>query len=186
MVDKVKYTCSCCGKEHEEWPALTYRWPDNYGGLSEIEKTEIAELDSDFCVIKYPDQTDRFIRCILTQKIIDHCEALEYGLWVSLSEKSFQDYSDNYGNDNHETVYFGWLCNNIQGYKFENNIPADVVTKAGNSRPEIIPHESCEHPFVYDYYNGITKAEAARRIKAMIKGIEEMKVKKRAWWKFWE
>lgn len=24
MTETIKYTCSCCGKEHEEWPALVY------------------------------------------------------------------------------------------------------------------------------------------------------------------
>jgi hypothetical protein len=90
MSDQTKYTCSNCGKEHEEWPALTYISSTNYDTLSEEDKQNIAELTSNFCIITHPDQTDRFIRCTLTQKLIDHCEDLEYGLWVSLSEKEFQ------------------------------------------------------------------------------------------------
>jgi hypothetical protein len=39
-------------------------------------------------------------------------------------------------------------------------IPCDVNIKSGNDRPEIFPHEDYEHPFVRDYYNGISKAEA--------------------------
>jgi hypothetical protein len=184
MVDKVTYTCSCCGKEHEEWPALTFKSPDSYSILPDKQKNEIAEIDSDFCVIKHLEQTDRFIRCTLTQKVVDHCEDLEYGLWVSLSEKSFQDYSDNYNNENHETTYFGWLCNDIPEYNFEESIPANIVTKTGNQRPEIIPHESCTHPFVHDYYNGITKVEAEKRINAMI-AVTDKKDTKTPWWKFW-
>jgi hypothetical protein len=30
MSDGIKYTCNNCGKEHEEWPALTYISPTNY------------------------------------------------------------------------------------------------------------------------------------------------------------
>jgi hypothetical protein len=123
MSDQIKYTCSNCGKEHEEWPALTYTSPTNYDTLSE-DKQNIAELTSDFCVITHPDQTDRFIRCTLTQKLIDHCEDLEYGLWVSLSEKSFNDYSENFDNESHEAKYFGWLCNDSPDYEFPESIPA--------------------------------------------------------------
>jgi hypothetical protein len=188
MGQLIKYTCSCCGKEHTEWPSLTFDSPMNYNILSEEDKQSIGQLDSDFCVIRHKDQTDRFIRCTLTQKIVDHCENLEYGLWVSLSEKSFQDYSDNYENENHETQYFGWLCNDIPGYDFEQSVPTTVYTRLGNQRPEIVPHNDFDHPFIRDYYEGITKAEAERRILEMLKTIEERdkphKTQK-PWWKLW-
>ena len=171
MTEQIRYTCSCCGQEHSEFPALTFKSPDNYDTLSQQDKETIATIDSDFCVITHPGQTDRFIRCTLTQKVIDHCENLEYGLWVSLSEKSFNDYSDNFDNENHETKYFGWLCNDISEYEFKENIPTTVFTRTGNQRPEIIPHEDFDHPFVKDYYNGITKDEAERRIKTMLNRI---------------
>jgi hypothetical protein len=173
MTDPIKYTCSCCGQEHEEWPALTYNSPTPYDLLSDEDKKNIAELDSDFCVIRHPEQIDRFIRGTLTQKVVDHCENLDYGLWVSLSEKSFQDYFDNFKNENHETKYFGWLSSDLPDYDFKESIPTTVYTLTGNQRPEIVPHEDHEHPFVRDYYNGITKVEAERRIKEMLEGIDE-------------
>lgn len=169
MEEFSKYKCGSCGQEHNSWPALAYDSPDSYYSLSDKEKEELAELSNDFCAITYPDQIDRFIRCTLTQKVIDHCEDLEHGLWVSLSEKSFQDYSDNYKNENHEVAYFGWLCNDVPGYTFDESIPTSVYTRKGNARPEIVPHEDFQHPFVFDYYNGITKAEAERRINDMLK-----------------
>ena len=184
----MKYTCSNCGKEHEEWPALVYTSPTNYDALSEDEKKNIAKLDTDFCVITYPDETDRFIRCTLTQKVNDYCEDLDYGLWVSLSEKSFQDYSENFNNENHETKYFGWLSNDLPEYDFSESIPTTVFTRTGNDRPEIVPHEDFEHPFVKDYYNGITKAEAKRRIKEMLRKISQRdgeQLKSKPWWKLW-
>ncbi|HEV7782406.1 MAG TPA: DUF2199 domain-containing protein [Chitinophagaceae bacterium] len=173
MPDPIKYICSCCGKEHEQWPALAYTSPSNYDNLSEEDKQKIGTLDKDFCTITYPDKTDKFIRCTLSQEIIDHCETLEYGLWVSLSDKSYQDYSNNFGNENHETKYFGWLCNDLPDYEFEESIPTTVFTRPGNHRPEIVPHEGFDHPFVTDYYNGITKLEAEKRIRNMLQIIEE-------------
>jgi hypothetical protein len=166
-----KYKCSCCDKEHEEWPALAYSSPMNYQTLSDDDKENIAELSNDFCVIHHTDQTDRFIRCTLTQKVIDHCEDLEYGLWVSLSEKSFTDYKDNFHNEGHTASYFGWLSNDLPDYEFDESIPTTVHTRTGKQRPEIVPHKDFDHPFVRDYYNGITKAEAERRINAMLRGI---------------
>jgi hypothetical protein len=189
MTDSIKYTCSCCVKEHEDWPTLVYRSPTNYDTLSESDKENIGRLDTDFCVITHSDQTDRFIRCTLTQKVIDHCEDLEYGLWVSLSDKSFQDYSDNFNNENHKTKYFGWLSNDLPDYDFSGgSIPTTVFTRTGNSRPEIVPHQDFDHPFINDYYNGITKTEAERRIKEMLKTISERDGKTtqtKPWWKLW-
>lgn len=189
MTETIKYTCSCCGKEHESWPALAYLSPTNYNSLSDDDKKNITQLDTDFCIITHSDQTDKFIRCTLVQKVIDHCEDLEYGLWVSLSEKSFQDYKDNFTNENHETKYFGWLSNDLPDYDFSGaSIPTTVFTKTGNDRPEIVPHQDFDHPFVNDYYNGITKTEAERRINEMLKTISKIdsnSIQKKPWWKLW-
>lgn len=171
-MNNIKYTCECCGKEHESWPALTYNAPFHYHCLSESDKDEIAVIDSDFCVIKHKSgQIDRFIRVVLIQKVNDHCGNLDYGLWVSLSEESFENYLENFDNENHETEYFGWLCNNIYGYDSSTSIPTTVVTKLGNDRPEIFPHQSHDHKFVVDYFNGITKSEAENRIQNLLNGI---------------
>ncbi|MBE7176704.1 MAG: DUF2199 domain-containing protein [Mucilaginibacter polytrichastri] len=172
MTEQIEYTCSYCGQKHFQFPALTFKSPDSYDTLSQHDKETIAEISSDFCVINHSEHADRFIRCTLTQKVINHCEDLDYGLWVSLSEKSFSDYSENFNNENHETKYFGWLCNDIPEYDFKESIPTTVFTRTGNQRPEIIPHEDFNHQFVKDYYNGITKEEAERRIKAMFDRIK--------------
>ena len=94
MTGSTKYICSCCGKEHEDWPALGYISPTNYDALSEDDKQNIGKL-------------------------------------------SFQDYSDNYNNENHETKYFGWLSNNLPDYDFTGSIPTTVFTRTGNSRRKL-------------------------------------------------
>ncbi|MFD1550660.1 DUF2199 domain-containing protein [Putridiphycobacter roseus] len=165
------FECSLCGQVHAEWPALAFKAPANYSFLSDIEKTELGKLDSDFCEIHYADQSDRFIRVRLLQKLNNACEFLEYGLWVSLSEKSYLDYKANYNKQNHEASYFGWLCNDIAEYEHTSRIPCDVITKGNNERPEIFPHEDFDHLFVKDFYTGITKVEAEKRIATMFKNV---------------
>ncbi|MEO1030481.1 MAG: DUF2199 domain-containing protein [Bacteroidota bacterium] len=167
----IKLDCPECGQIHSDWPALAFESPANYDFLSEDEKYRLGRLDSDFCEIHYEDQIDRFIRVILIQKVNDTCENLNYGLWVSLSEKSYADYKANFDNENHETTYFGWLCSNIPEYGDTMSIPCDVMTKTGNSRPEIFPHRDFEHPFVKDFYNGITITEAEKRISEMMMNL---------------
>ena len=92
----MEYICKNCGEKHYEMPALAFNAPFHYHILSSQEKEQIVDLDDDFCIIKHDDQTDRFIRVVLRQKIMDSCEFLEYGLWVSLSENSYKDYQKNF------------------------------------------------------------------------------------------
>ena len=87
-VVETNFKCSCCGEFHNVWPALTYNSPIHYFMLSRQEKDTIAELTSDFCIIERESQIDRFIRVVLYQKVVNYHVPLEYGLWVSLSEKS--------------------------------------------------------------------------------------------------
>jgi hypothetical protein len=188
MSENIKYTCSNCGKDHEEWPALAYDSPTSYNVLSEEMRQEIGELTSDFCIVRHPEQADRFIRCTLTLKVNDQCEVLEYGLWVSLSEKSYQDYSENYGNPEHQATYFGWLSNDLPDYEISESIPTTVYTRSNGLRPEIVPHDDCDHQLIHDYYHGISKIEAERRIQNMLKIVDERVndvPASKPWWKMW-
>ncbi|MBW7676399.1 DUF2199 domain-containing protein [Chryseobacterium chendengshani] len=163
----MKYICQCCGEEKEDWPAIAYSSPHPYMNLSD-EELENSEITSDICIIRYSDETCYFIRVVLVQEVNESCQDLEYGVWVSLSKKSFNEYVENYDNKDFETVYFGWLCNNFPDYDFEDSIPTNVEVNNKVGRPFIFPHESHEHPFVHDFYNGISKEEAERRIKLVI------------------
>jgi len=184
----MKYTCNSCGQIHEEWPALAFESPTSYNVLSESMKKQIGELSDDLCIVRHPEQIDRFIRGTLTLKVIDHCENLDYGVWVSLSEESFQNYSENFNNTSHKVEYFGWFSNDIPEYEILESIPTTVFTRLNGLRPEIVPHEGFEHPLVHDYYHGITRAEAEKRIQSMLKVINQRDgtVKpSKPWWKIW-
>jgi hypothetical protein len=63
-------------------------------------------------------------------------------------------------------------------YEFKVSIPMTVFTRVGNQRPEIVPHRDFDHPFVKDYCNGITKEEAERRIREMLKIVESRSINK--------
>src|SRR5690349_9399198 len=113
----MSYQCSVCGEIHEDLPALGFNSPYYYDILSETDKESIASLTSDFCTINHVEQTDRFIRTVLHQKIREFDDTLDYGVWVSLSEKSFEDYREHFSDDLHQATYFGYLCSNIPGYE---------------------------------------------------------------------
>jgi hypothetical protein len=168
-----KSKCVNCGKIHDELPALGFKTPIHYEALSEKDKQEIAELSSDFCVINHEDQTDRFIRTVLTIQINDACENLEYGVWVSLSEKSFNDYKSDFKNNVEEKTYFGIISNDIPDYEEGTlGLHVNVNTRKGGFRPEIIPHQN-EHKLILDWEKGISITEAEKRVKRMFKALRD-------------
>ncbi|MBC8757427.1 DUF2199 domain-containing protein [Kordia sp. YSTF-M3] len=163
------FKCTTCGEIHDELPALGFLAPIYHDDLNEKDKTEIAEISSDFCVIHHEDQTDRFIRTTLTIEINDACENLDYGIWVSLSEKSFKEYKAEFKNNVEGKTYFGRICNEISDYKESTlGLHVNVNTLSNGIRPEIIPHEN-NHQLITDWKNGITLNEAEKRIKQAFK-----------------
>ncbi|WP_223558936.1 DUF2199 domain-containing protein [Chryseobacterium lathyri] len=163
----MKYICECCGEEREDWPAIAYNAPVFYSDLNE-EDAGNSELTSDLCIIENQEYTYLFIRTVMVQEVSDSCQDLEYGIWVSLSEKSFNEYVENYNNKAFEAEYFGWLSTYLPDYDFEESIPTTVVVNNNIGRPFVFPHQSYEHPFVHDFYNGITKIEAEKRINRIL------------------
>jgi hypothetical protein len=168
---KSEFKCSTCGEIHDELPALGFKTPFHYDILTDKEKTEIAEIDDDFCVIQHSEQTDRFIRTTLEIQINDACEDLDYGIWVSLSEKSFNDYKMEFKDNTGGKPYFGTICNEIPDYEESTlGLKVNVNTKSGGIRPEIFPHKA-EHKLISDWEKGILIEDAEKRVEKTIKNV---------------
>jgi hypothetical protein len=145
-------------------------------GFIPRDEEEIAEISSDFCKITHEDQTDRFIRTTLTIQINDACENLDYGVWVSLSEKSFNEYEADFKSNVEEKTFFGMISNEIPDYEISTlGLHVNVNTRNGGIRPEIIPHET-EHKLISDWENGITFKEAEKRVERMNKNFAQQRV----------
>ncbi|WP_300661165.1 DUF2199 domain-containing protein [Fluviicola sp.] len=162
---KKKNPCEICGKMHTKLPAIGFDAPFYYHELSDEEKAEMAEISDDFCVITHPEQTDRFIRTVLSIPVIDGCEELDCGIWVSVSEKTFEEYKSEFKKDSELKTYFGMISNEWNDYeKSTLNLHVNIETRNGNLRREITPHEA-DHPLISDWENGITLSEAEKRIE---------------------
>lgn len=162
--NKKKSECSVCGLEND-WPIMTIDSPIYYHQLNEEQKKQNGILGNDFCEIKYGDQKDRFVRAILSFKVKDHAEKLQYNLWVSLSEQSYLNYMENRKESNFQATYFAWLANLLPEYDHEIiKIPARVFIQNGAEFPELSLDPSNNHPLVHDFLNGISITEAEKRI----------------------
>ena len=166
---KEEFNCSQCGENHEELGALAFEVPNYLLAITKEERESRVTMNDDFCIVQGDERDYWFIRVVLEQRIIDHPDLLlEYGVWVSLSEKSFMDYDEHFKSGK-KTGYFGWFNNLISEYDNTVNIPCDVYATNDGQRPIIVPHEDHDHPFVRDFYNGISKEEAERRIHLVLK-----------------
>ncbi len=162
-----QFKCARCGAFHDELPAIGFSAPFHYEVLNEADKASMATLSSDFCIIEHEVQTDRFIRATLTLQVNDACEDLDYGIWVSLSEKSYEEYAAEFKNNTEGKTYFGMICNDIPEYETSTvGLHVNVVTRSGGMRPELVPHES-EHQLILDWAQGITIADAVKRVNAL-------------------
>jgi hypothetical protein len=89
-------------------------------------------------------------------------EPFLWGVWVSLSDKSFKRYVETFDEPIPGEGFFGWVCNDISLYPYEHSRAADVVVQGGRSRPKIILHkgQSRDDPLVIDQEHGISIARA--------------------------
>lgn len=156
------FKCSCCGEVHEGSPSVGFRMPDPYASLSKEQRTSMGQLSDDFCTIAHEEGVDHFIRAILEVPIHGIEEPFLWGVWVSLSQKSFDRYRETFDEPVEGDGFFGWVCNEIPAYPCESPRRADVWVQLGRARPKVVLHRSDDmrDQLVIDQLNGISVERA--------------------------
>ncbi len=156
------FTCSCCGKIHEGSPSFGFKVPDHYARLTEEQKSSVGQISSDLCTITRDEGTDYFIRAVLEVPIHGVSEPFMWGLWVSLSEKSFRRYVATYDNPVEGDGFFGWVCNKVPWYPPAGSLATDVRVQLNGDRPLLVLHHGSanDHPLIVDQRNGISVVKA--------------------------
>jgi hypothetical protein len=157
------FTCTCCGKMHEGSPSFSFEAPWQYASLSQAQQKSMTTLSNDFCTITHEEGTDHFIRAVLEIPIQGVTEPFTWGIWVSLSEKSFRRYAETFNDPVAGEGFFGWVCNKLPGYPPGDCLATDVVIQAGGLRPKLYLHHDGSgnvEQLVLDQLNGISIARA--------------------------
>jgi len=138
--------------------------PDQYACLSDEQRAAIGKISSDFCTITHEEGVDYFIRAVLEVPIHGVEQPFLWGIWVSLSEKSFNRYAETYDSPVEGEGFFGWVCNSIPTYPCERSRAADVVVQVGGQRPKVLLHRGDheDDPLVIDQVHGITVSRAQK------------------------
>ncbi|HTR86882.1 MAG TPA: DUF2199 domain-containing protein [Reyranella sp.] len=150
-----RWTCACCGNTFDTLPmSFALVAPTNWFALTESERETRAKLDSDLCAI---DGKEFYVRGCIEVPVHGCAEDFVWGVWVSVSEKSFRYILDNWTAEiaEDEPPLFGWLCNWITGYPEPQEIRCDVFLRSGDLRPRIVL-EPTDYPLAVEQREGIT------------------------------
>src|SRR5215217_3739199 len=108
----MEFTCQTCGQRHDA-SELSFGAdaPVQWGLISDEERAK-SELGGEQCVIEAEGRLCFFIRACLEVPIKGTQQAFTWGVWVSLSEKSFLEMSGHWEDPSRTSLgpYFGWLC----------------------------------------------------------------------------
>ena len=120
--------CGCCGKDLGEITMdKGYQMPDEIWGLSETEREERAQIDSDLGRL----DERYFMRGVAYLPILETDEFFGWGIWVEVPQKKFFDYVDKYNEDNSGTLGFiGLVANQIPSY--DNTLGLEVTVQLGS------------------------------------------------------
>lgn len=166
------FTCSRCAEVHEGSPSFGFDAPDHYNDLSDADKASMATLSSELCTITDGETTDRFVRAVIEVPIQGVEEPFLWGVWVSLSEKSYARYLETADDPVAGEAFFGWVCNRIAVYPWSQPRPANVVVQPRGERPLVMLHarDTPDDPLAQDQAQGISIARAQQLAERVLHG----------------
>lgn len=165
------FKCSKCGAIHEGSPSFGFDAPAPYLEQSE-EIRDNGNLGSDLC--EYEDQEGEhyFIRTCLEIPIHGVEEPFLWGVWISVSEKSFFHYVETFDEPDPADHYFGWFCNHLPYYEDTYALKVQVHPRTGGLRP-YLELEDTPHPLAVDARQGISIERAQEIAEYVLHGPPE-------------
>lgn len=163
------FRCARCEGEHDLLQlSFGADAPDPWGALGADERAA-SVLGSDQCLIHAGDETLRFVRAVLQLPVRGSAEHYEWGVWVSLSEESFDELSEHWTDPERERLgpYFGWLCTTLPGYPDTTNLKTNVHVRALGLRP-LVELEPTDHPLAVQQREGIDRDDLLARVSTLL------------------
>lgn len=164
------YRCERCDEVHEGSPSFGFAAPSYYEWLTDEQKASCGWITDDLCTVTSEGHTDFFIRSVLEIPIHGISEPFIWGVWVSVSEKSYGRYVETHTAPADGDGFFGWLANDIPSYPPGGPFAANVYLQAGGNRPvvELQQERGEDHPLLTDQARGITPARAQEIAESLL------------------
>lgn len=152
----MKFRCKCCGEEHD-LSELSFGAdsPFQWAMISDAERAK-SLLTPDQCVIESSEGTSRYVRACLDIPIRGEDKAFSWGVWLSLSKKSFDEMHEHWTDPERTKLgpYFGWLSTRVPGYPDTMYLKTMVHQREVGQRPSV-EVEPTEHPLALDQRRGV-------------------------------
>lgn len=163
-----RFKCATCDKWHEGEPSVAYAEPAYLLSIPERERKARVRSSDDLCSV---DNEFFFARVCLEVPIIGAGEPFHWGVWVSLSKKSFDDYTERFNRREVGGPDFSWLANEFPGYPSIAGLKSRIFARAGGMRP-LVELEESEHPLSVDFHNGMSAERAEAIFKMILHGAD--------------
>ena len=151
-----EFTCRTCGKLHDaDDISFGADAPVQWNLISDQERAR-SELGGEQCVLEADGKRHFFVRACLEVPIKGTTRTFTWGVWVSLSEKSFLEMADHWEDPSRTRFgpYFGWLCTKIPEYPDTVFLKTMVHQSPVGHRP-IVELDATEHPLAVDQRTGV-------------------------------
>jgi len=164
-----RFTCSTCGQEHDLAELSLVAGAPNQWNVLTKEERDRSELGTDQCITVTDKETNFYVRAQLEIPIRDTDRHFTWGVWCSLSEKSFDEMSEHWTDPDRTSMgpYFGWLCTTIPTYPDTMFLKTMVHQRPVGSRPWV-ELEPTDHPLAIHQRDGIEQQELQRMISALV------------------
>jgi|GEM_PF-6489401 len=141
---------------------MAFDAPVNQDALDVVARSTFRRND-DFCEVRYASgEHGRFIRCLLPLPLPQLADEFCFGVWMSVSEKSWNIYRDGFDSGEYEDeLCFGYLMHDIPDFPSSLHMHADVVFQPGKMRPRVFLHE-VDHPLVVAQRDGVDVTQIER------------------------
>ena len=154
-----RFKCATCGQWHEGMPGFAAEAPVYYYSIPEDERPTRCRLTSDTCVV---DDEFFFIRGCVEIPVAGTDEPFVWGVWVSLSKSSFDEYLANWDVPCRSRLgpYFGWLDVGFSVYPLTESLKTYVHPRDNGVRP-YIELEPTDYPLAVEQRAGISVERVA-------------------------
>ncbi|MFN8856336.1 MAG: DUF2199 domain-containing protein [Planctomycetaceae bacterium] len=163
------YHCQSCGEWHAELPrAWGVETPLPFLLIPPEERAVRCLWDAETCEI---DGREFYVRGCLEIPVRDGSEPFSWGVWVSLSERSYQRTRELWTTPGREQEppFFGWLCTALPLYPSTLSLKTLVHTRPVGKRP-FVELEATDHPLAIEQREGITEARLQEIAGALLHG----------------
>jgi hypothetical protein len=156
----MKFKCATCGKLHDlSEISFGADAPVQWSLVTDGERAR-SELTPEQCVLESSEGRHFFVRACLEIPIKESGRNFTWGVWVSLSEKSFSEMSAHWDDPERTKLgpYFGWLCTKVPEYPDTVFLKTHVHQRPVGFRP-LVELEATDHPLAVHQREGIGPAE---------------------------